>query len=97
MLTSDIKLFPIYQVNAYTVSFDTDGGTALDDLILNYDMMFDVMNYQSEKEGYDLVGWYLDRDRTISANHQIMPAKDVTLYAKWKARGYIEGRTIKKL
>ena len=86
VLTSDLKLFPVYQVNTYTVSFDTDGGTSLDDLILNYDMMFDVMNYQSEKEGYDLVGWYLDPDRTISANYQTMPASDVTLNAKWTAK-----------
>lgn len=85
VLTNDLQLFPIYQVNAYTVSFDTDGGTSLDDLILNYNVMFNVMSYLSEKEGYELEGWYLDSDRTIPANHQTMPASDVTLYAKWKA------------
>lgn len=84
VVTVDLKLYPIYQMNRYQITFDTDGGSSVDDTTLAYNEYFDTVRYIPEKEGYDFVGWYLDVERSIFAGNQRMPANDVILYAKWK-------------
>ena len=84
VVTGDLKLYPIYQINRYQITFDTDGGSSVDDTTLAYNEYFDTIRYITEKEGYDFVGWYLDAERSIFAGNERMPANDVILYAKWK-------------
>ena len=63
----------------YTVSFDSNGGTIVEEQIVSEN------NYAKEpneptKEGYDFAGWYYD-NQVFNFNTKI--TKDITLQARW--------------
>ena len=64
----------------YTVSFQTQGGTAV--APKNTDVV--VYAPTTIKENYELVGWYFDEDRTIPVQFPLSVDTNLTLYAKWK-------------
>lgn len=43
---------------------------------------------KAQRAGYTFVGWYTDEERTIPWSGTTMPAKDLTLYAKWDVMTY---------
>ena len=73
----------------YTLSFNTDGGTEIDDVQLTYGQLIDLSDYETTKEGFDLAGWDLvGTDTTFAADEtdaNVNPsdALNVTLKAKW--------------
>ena len=66
----------------YTVSFkgadlddiEVEGGTLLSNVI---------SSVNPQKEGYEFIGFYLDKNFSIRANEFMLINKDVTLYAQW--------------
>lgn len=42
------------------------------------------ITYRPEREGYAFAGWYLDKKLTQPWTEQKVPAKDLTIYAKWE-------------
>ena len=97
MPAEDITLYAKWTVNQYTFTFEVNGGSAIDALTLEYNSALTLP--QSSKQGYDFEGWYSDKELTTKFTGTTVPAKDVTLYAKWVARTdthytvnhYIEG------
>ena len=69
-----------WTVNQYTVTFDTDGGSAIDPITQNYGTDITVPA-DPTKTGYTFAGW----DKTIPAK---MPAENVTVKATWKINQY---------
>lgn len=65
-----------------TVSFDTHGGSPVDDIELDINTSIGVMP-SSTKDGNTLVGWYNNAsyDVEIKGDNEILA--DVTLHAKW--------------
>lgn len=61
-VTSTMKLYAKWTAKAYTVSFDTDGGTKIDDVSIGWDgeVLENVEN--PEKEGFVFVGWTFNGD-----------------------------------
>ena len=65
-----------WQMNQYTITFDTDGGSTINPMTVDYNSTIAV-NIPT-KEGYTFLGWEPELPKT-------MPANDVTVKAKWKA------------
>ena len=69
-----------WQVNKYTVTFDTDGGSFLAPITEDYGTELLEPNAPT-KTGYTFDGW----DKAFP---NTMPAEDITLKAKWKVNKY---------
>ena len=99
MGTSDVTLYAQWtEDDKYTVTYDgngNDGGTVPDDSNLYYagDTVTVLGNTGALfKSGYTFDGWNTESDGTgdnyIAGNTFDMPAKNVTLYAKWEPIDY---------
>ena len=64
-----------WDINQYTITFDTDGGNAIDPITQNYGTAV-VAPANPTKDGYTFAGW----DKTIPST---MPAENVTITASW--------------
>ena len=72
-----------WQVKKYTISFESNGGSTIEDISFDYDesvLLPDdpTLQYKS----FD--GWYFDEGCKNRATSFTMPAHDLILYAKWK-------------
>ncbi len=79
-LTADITFYAEYKEN-FTVTFETNGGTALSDV-----NSYVVENSpESTKANCMLSGWYTNADFTDESkvSFPFYPGEDITLYAKW--------------
>ena len=65
---------------AYTITFNTDGGTAINAITQNYGTTI-TKPADPEKTGHTFKGW----DKEIPAT---MPAEDVTITAQWDVNKY---------
>ena len=66
-----------------TVSFETNGGTALDPVTYG----FGALNVgKTTKDGYSFTGWYYDEALTeaVDTSAPEISGEEVTLYAKWR-------------
>jgi len=79
---SDIVLYAHWNVKHFAVVFNTNGGSQLDPMIVDFG---GVLNLPTElnKDGYTFDGWFLDESLEQPMNMTNMPARDITLYAKW--------------
>ena len=67
--------------NTYTINFDSDGGTAVNNKTVTYDSKIGTLTNPT-KTGYNFAGWYLDTE-SITSESVYKYAKDITLKAKW--------------
>ena len=65
-----------WEINRYTVTFDTDGGSTVAPITQDYGTAI-TAPADPTREGYTFVGW----DKAIPAT---MPAENMTITAKWK-------------
>lgn len=75
-----------YARNTYTVSFDSDGGSAV---VAETGIYFTATAWAPEaptKTGYEFAGWFSDEDRDDLYNFGLPVTQDLTLYAKWDPR-----------
>ena len=79
-VTKDLTVTAQYKINAYTLTFNTDGGNAIDSMTQNYGTPINAPENPT-KEGHTFDGW----DKLIPAT---MPAKNLTISAKWTANTY---------
>ena len=78
--SSDLTIKAIWSVNKYTISFDSDGGSVVPPITLDYGSVV-IAPISPTKDGYSFKGW----DKTIPTN---MPAEDITIKALWKINKY---------
>ncbi len=69
-------------VTKYTVTFDTDGGSAVARVYKAPDTVVDLSAYTTSKEGYTFDGWYSDNEFTTKVT-SIKLTESITVYAKW--------------
>lgn len=86
IVTEDVTLHAKWTIHVHTVSFETDGGTAIDpvdaDFGENVEEPADPI-----KEGYDFDGWFEDEALSDAWNFETdVVTEDVTLHAKWVVR-----------
>ena len=74
-------------VNAYTITFDSNGGSAVASVTADFGTAL-TQPEDPTRAGYTFRGWYTDTALTKAFLFTTMPAEDVTLYAKWEANTY---------
>ena len=80
----DSVLYSVWERTVYTVTFNTQGGSSVDDATLAFGDRLDLNDYVTTKNGYSFVGWYLNTSDTEVYDASTMPDHNITLYAKWK-------------
>lgn len=73
-----------WTVNKYTMSFNSDGGTAVESKTYDFGAKTEAPA-EPTKTGYTFAGWYLGDEAYIFGT---MPANDVALVAHWTINEY---------
>ena len=76
MPAENITVKAQWEINQYTIAFDTAGGSEIAPITQNYGTQITTPEAPT-REGYTFIGW----DTEIPAT---MPAENITLKAKWK-------------
>ena len=71
--------------NTYVVSFETNGGSAVQAVEVNKNATLDLNEYTTTKENSYFYGWCFDEALTNRASAVITVTDNVTLYAEWGA------------
>ena len=71
-----LTLYPVWNTNKYTITFDTAGGSEIAPITQDYGTAV-TAPANPTKEGYTFIGWDTEIPTT-------MPAENITLKAKWK-------------
>lgn len=71
-----LTLYPVWNTNKYTITFDTAGGSEIAPITQDYGTQIAVPEAPT-REGYTFTGWDTEIPTT-------MPAENITLKARWK-------------
>lgn len=87
-VTADTTLYADWTINAYTVSFDSQDGSAVGDQSINYGGKVTEPS-DPAKEGSSFAGWYTDTGYGTAWNFSTdTVTSSKTLYAKWNVNSY---------
>ena len=75
-----LTLYPVWNTNKYTITFDTNGGSEIAPITQDYGTPI-TAPADPTREGYQFNGW----DKTFPTT---MPAENMTITAKWKVNQY---------
>ena len=67
----------------HTVTFDTDGGTAIDPVVVNHGESVGRPQIIPEKENYEFDEWCLDETKTQVYDFSNSITEDITIYARY--------------
>ena len=76
MPAENITVKAQWEINQYTIAFDTNGGSEIATITQDYGTEITAPDNPT-REGYTFIGW--DRDIPVT-----MPAENITLKARWK-------------
>ncbi|MBQ2829399.1 MAG: InlB B-repeat-containing protein [Oscillospiraceae bacterium] len=74
-LTADLTLYAQWEINQCTISFDSDGGSAVTSISGSYNSDY-IAPDDPEKDGYTFSGW-------VPALPEKIPAEDLEVEAQW--------------
>lgn len=83
----NITIYANFGINQYTISFNSNGGTSVDDITQNYATSISAPANPA-KNGYSFDGWYSDSTLKNGYMFTTIPAENITLYAKWNLVTY---------
>ena len=78
--TENCTLYAQWEINRYTITFDTAGGSEIAPITQDYGTAI-TAPADPTREGYTFIGW----DREIP---ETMPAENITLKARWEINQY---------
>lgn len=88
--TTDTTIFvvwvakkPIEPVEKVTVTFNTNGGTAISPIVTDKGQSI-IAPANPTKSGYKFIGWFRDADLQLKWNENNVIDASMTLYAKWE-------------
>ena len=84
MPAGDVTVTATWKINQYTITFDTDGGSAVASITQDYGTAITAPK-DPTKTGYTFAGWYTDAACTNAWNFgsNMLADHDMTLYARW--------------
>ncbi|MGI6471849.1 MAG: InlB B-repeat-containing protein [Candidatus Methanomethylophilaceae archaeon] len=85
VFNEDFTLYAIWEIEEYTITFDTGDGSTVNPIIADYDTEI-TAPANPTRAGYDFVRW----DTAIPVK---MPANDLTITAVWKLKVFEEPPT----
>ena len=94
-ITEDINLYAKFVAastitNPYTVTFETNKGTAVAAQELNFGEKVDVTKMSTSRVGFEFIGWFKDESLTKPFRAEYDRIwKSITVYAGWESTGYI--------
>lgn len=88
MPAEDLTLHAKWEVNLYTITFETGDGDDVAPLTEYYGETITAPE-EPEKYGHAFEGWYVDQAFTEPYVFSSMPAASFTLYAKWTLVGQV--------
>lgn len=83
-VTADTVLYAGWKINTFTVTFDSNGGSTVEDSKVDWNTACTLIT--PTKEGYTFLGWYLS-DGTQYINQPIK--ENTALTAEWEINKYI--------
>lgn len=81
-ITVDTTIYAKWEVVEYTLTFETNGGNAINLTTVAYENPI-IPPVNPTKLGYDFAGWYINPELTILFNFDAGITADTTIYAKW--------------
>ena len=75
-----LTLYPVWNTNKYTITFDTNGGSEIAPITQDYGTEITAPDNPTRK-GYTFKGWYKEIPKT-------MPAENITVKAQWEINQY---------
>jgi uncharacterized repeat protein (TIGR02543 family) len=87
MPAENITLYAKWEINQYTISFESNGGSLVESVTQDYATTV-IQPTNPSKEGYTFSGWYSDAGLTQEYIFSTMPSEDITVYAKWIINQY---------
>ena len=81
-----LTLYPVWNTNKYTITFDTNGGSEIAPITQDYGTAI-IAPADPTREGYTFIGW----DKAIPAT---MPAENVTVTAQWQLAARMPDREL---
>jgi len=83
MPAEDITLYAKWQALTYTMTFNVDGGSLVNEIKLPFDSEI-TKPIDPTKDKHQFLGWFLNLEDDEAYVFDRMPAQNVTLIAKWK-------------
>ena len=81
--SDDMELFARWQKKqVYTISFDTDGGSSVDDIEIEQGTVIGTLPVPT-KANMSFDGWYLESTYNTKVTASYIPTESITLHAKW--------------
>ncbi|TQS83029.1 hypothetical protein A3207_03560 [Candidatus Methanomassiliicoccus intestinalis] len=83
-----MTLYAVWQINQYTITFESNDGSPVKNITEDYGSEI-TKPTDPTKTGYTFGGWFTDNG-TFNNEYSFttIPAKNITLYAKWTAKSY---------
>ncbi len=86
MPAENVIITATWTINQYTITFNTDGGSAVAPIELDYGAAIGTVT-EPTKTGYTFAGWYVDNNNVDLTTYTV-PANDVTVTARWTVNNY---------
>ncbi len=77
----DITLYAKWNINSYTISFETNGGNIIEPLTYEFGSPLDLP--KPTKKNYSFIDWFTDTSFTKKFEEISMPPENIYLFAKW--------------
>ncbi|WP_291753735.1 InlB B-repeat-containing protein, partial [Lysinibacillus sp. UBA5990] len=88
VITEATTIYAKWNAQMYTVSFNTDGGSAVSNQSVPHGGKVTIPEVEPTKVGYTFGGWYKDIGHTETYDFTSVITENTTIYAKWNAQMY---------
>ncbi|MDR3022045.1 MAG: InlB B-repeat-containing protein [Clostridiales bacterium] len=82
----DTVLYAKFEINKYTVTFESNGGNNIVSQTVDWDTM--IEQPEVARLGHDFMGWYTDQAFTQAFDFNTTIKQNYTLYARWQIKTF---------